>query len=153
MRPLVILAALLISPLLAAPVPKAPKVKDDEVIVGVWKVEALDTGGGKFLDPDQIAKTRFYFDEKGRYFFDTPTPLALGGKFKIDPTAKAKTFEFAFDDQTLRGLYELDGETLKLCWNQTDGSLPTEFKADGKGVLVWTLKRAKDEKNVLKKDE
>lgn len=147
MRPLVVITVLLGGTLLAAPVPKAVKVKKDkEAILGVWKVEAVDGLDRRLLSADEIAQTRCYFFEDGLFVFDTPTSWSHGGKFKLDPKAELKSFNFIRGDVTIGGLYELGGDTLTLCWNLKASQTPSELKADGQGVVVWTLKRETDEK-------
>ena len=146
MRPLAVMTALLGGPLLAAPVPKAIKVKaDDEAILGVWMVAAVDGLDARLLSADEVAQSRFYFLEDGLFVFDTPTSWSHGGKFKLDAKAVTKRLNFTRGDWTFGGLYELDGDTLTLCWNLKDGQAPQELKADGQGVVVWTLKRVADE--------
>lgn len=154
MRPLVVMTVLLGGPLIAAPVPKAIKVKtDDEAIVGVWKVVAVEGLDRRLLSTDEIAQTRFYFFEDGLFVFNTPTSWSHGGKFKLDPKARVKGFTLTRGDVTFGGLYKLDGDSLTLCWNLKTLQTPSELKADGEGVVVWTLKRETDEKNGTREDK
>jgi len=44
---------------------------------------------------------------------------------------------------TRRGIYELDGDTLKVCWSGDASRRPTEFDSSSKG-MVATFKRNKD---------
>lgn len=150
MRLLSLLAAgLFASVLLAAPVPKdKEKVKDEEAIVGSWSIDNFDAAGEKPPPPDQVAAIRFVFADKG-VFTMTGGPAERGeGTYKLDPAAKTKTIDITFDGRKMLGLYELDGDTLKLCIpNSPDSPRPEEFKADGKArVAIITFKRVKDEK-------
>lgn len=127
------------------------KVKDEEAILGTWKVEGIDSGTSEKLPADYFEKVRLNFRKDGKL-----TAAGTDGKdknqtFKLDPAAKPKTIDIITEDgQEVPGLYELDGDTLKHCISLVPKDQkfprPTEFKADGKGVVVMTLKRVKEEK-------
>jgi RNA polymerase sigma-70 factor (ECF subfamily) len=59
---------------------------------------------------------------------------------QLDPTAKPKAMDLRSGDQHAPAIYELEGETLKLCGGDTGGKRPTEFKG-GPGLLFLVLKR------------
>jgi uncharacterized protein (TIGR03067 family) len=143
--------------LLAAPVPKEkPKIKDEEAILGTWKIESFDTDGAAGgPTKEMIDGIRFIFEKDGKMKM---TIMIMGqaqeqkAEFKIDSEPKLKTIDLIRDGQAAKGLYELDGDTLKLAI--CDGPVrdrPTELKAnkDGKVALV-TFKRVKEEE---KKDK
>ena len=44
------------------------------------------------------------------------------------------------------GIYELDGDTLKICWRERSGGRPTEFAAaDDPETCLGTFERVKEE--------
>jgi uncharacterized protein (TIGR03067 family) len=46
--------------------------------------------------------------------------------------------------KTIKGIYEVTGETLKWCFREPDGQRPTEFAVpEGSGAVLVTLKRVK----------
>jgi uncharacterized protein (TIGR03067 family) len=140
---------------LLLPVPKdKPKVKDDEAIIGSWKIEKFDSGGDK--QPGDADKIRFVFGEKGVFSMAMGDDHKSEGTFKLDPDAKLKTIDIDAMGQSMKGVYELDGDTFTLCMPDRPGAeRPTEIKADGKArVAVVTFKRVKaDEKKEDKKDK
>jgi uncharacterized protein (TIGR03067 family) len=67
---------------------------------------------------------------------------AKKAKYKADPSAKPPRIDITYETKTMQGIYELDGDNLKLCLGDPDGERPTEFKA-AKGRHLITLKRVK----------
>jgi uncharacterized protein (TIGR03067 family) len=66
------------------------------------------------------------------------------GTFKLDPAAKPKTIDINLTNkEDALGIYELDGDTLKLCVVEAaNNERPTEFAGKNKQVLM-VLKRQK----------
>ena len=143
--------------LTAAPVPKEKeKIKDEDAILGTWKIEKFDFGGQGGPNPAEIAKVKFIFEKDGVVkVADGPMGEEKKATFKLDSSAKIKTIDITAEGITSPGIYEIDGDTLKFCWAEgPKGVRPEEFKADAKAlVAVFTLKRVKDEKKEEKKDK
>ncbi|MBL8865012.1 MAG: TIGR03067 domain-containing protein [Planctomycetia bacterium] len=145
--------------LIAAPVPKEkPAVKDEEAIIGIWSFEKFDTGGeGDANGPPQeeLAKMRLEFKKDGKMTISRgQAGKEKNGTYKLDPSAKVKTIDFIDERRTSPGIYELNGDTLKLCIAEgNNAARPTEMKPDGKRMAVVTLKRVKDEKKDEKKEK
>ncbi|MCU0704029.1 MAG: TIGR03067 domain-containing protein [Fimbriiglobus sp.] len=157
MRVTTLIAAIVLPTLVfAAPVPKdKEKAKDETAILGTWKIEKFDTGGGpNGPPPGEVEKIQFVFEvDSVLRIAGGPRGEQMKGSFKIDPLAKIKTIDMTMTSpgggklETMLGLYELDGDTLKLCITNGPGSpRPTDLKADGKGVALVTLKRVTEEK-------
>jgi uncharacterized protein (TIGR03067 family) len=128
--------------------PKA-KAKDTDAIVGSWKIDKFDSGGGPGGPPKELLDSmRLTFLKDGKMEMSGgPGGEKMAGEFKLDPAAKLKTIDLVREGKTAAGIYELDGDTLKLCIAEPPGSArPAEMKADGKGIAVVTLKRVKEEK-------
>ncbi len=71
------------------------------------------------------------------------------GTTKIDPAAKPKTMDIIGTDgpnkgKTMLAIYELNGDTLRICYDLTGKVRPSEFKSK-KGELLFlaTYKRTK----------
>lgn len=169
MRLLALLAAFSVPALLvAAPIPKdKEKVKDEDAILGSWKPEKFDNAGGTGGPaPGELDKMRFVF-EKDNVIRVTggPNGEEMKGTFKLDPTAKVKAIDLTVTPpagpgggqapvQTIFGVYELDGDSLKLCFGEGPKQpRPEELKPDGKRVAVVTFSRVKEEKKEGKKEE
>jgi uncharacterized protein (TIGR03067 family) len=68
--------------------------------------------------------------------------------FRLEPAAKPKAIDMIPDgeEEISRGIYELDGDTLRLAWRNEDGARPTEIPASSvAGVTRLILKRDKAE--------
>lgn len=148
----VVLPALALG-LTAAPVPKEKgKVKDEDAILGTWKVETFDVGGGaNGPRPDEVTKLRLTFKD-GKVAADRGDGKPDEIEYKLDATTTPKSLDLIEKSHTMMGIYELDGDTLKICVSEggAKGVRPTEMKPDGKNVAVITLKRVKDDE---KKDK
>ena len=65
---------------------------------------------------------------------------------KIDPTAKPKAIDLRpqGEKETIPAIYELDGDTLKVCWGAVGKERPKELASKpGSGQSVIELKREK----------
>jgi uncharacterized protein (TIGR03067 family) len=136
--------------LVAAPIPKdKEKVKDEDAILGTWAIDKFDNGGGPGgPSAEDIAKIRFIFKKDGKLTLTGgPNGEEKETEYKVDPAAKVKAIDLIMDGRTAQGIYELDGDTLKLCVTEGDkAGRPEEFKPDGKLTAVVTFRRVKDEK-------
>lgn len=155
MRTFVLLTALFLPAfLVAAPVPKdKEKLKDEDAILGTWAIEQFDAGGDK--PPAQVNEIKFVFGEKGKFTMVNGPKERGEGAFKIDPSAKVKTMDVSLDGMTMLAIYELDGDTLRMCIpDKQNAPRPEAFVANAKDrVAVVTFKRVKDEKKEEKKDK
>lgn len=143
--------------LIAAPTPKdKEKVKDEDSIQGTWQIEKFDNGGGP-QPPIDITQIKFTFKKDGKMKMELPggkDAELREGDYKLDSSAKPKTIDMIQMGHTALGIYELDGDTFKLCMNEgQNAARPEEFKPDGKRTVVVTFKRVKEEKKEDKKDE
>ena len=77
--------------------------------------------------------------------FELALLLAFGGPQGY-AMAKIQTPNLVNEMAEVLGIYDLDGDNLKLCWNKS-GDRPTEFvsKADSSTFLAATLKRLNQE--------
>jgi uncharacterized protein (TIGR03067 family) len=147
MRTLALLAAVVPALLVAAPVPKEKeKAKDEDAILGTWAVDKFDFGGGN--PPPQVLNLQFVFGEKGKFTMVNGPKERPEGTFKLDPAAKVKTMDISLDGQNMQAIYELDGDTMKVCIpDKPNAARPEAFVANAKDrIAVVTFKRVKDEK-------
>jgi len=121
--------------------------KDDQKkLQGKWMVTSGVIDGNE-IPKDQIKGDVTYSGDKYTWTFGEAD--SGGGAFKIDPSKKPKAMDSVPSDgpvkgQTVEQIYEIDGDTLKVCFAMPGNKRPTEFKsAAGSGLWLFTYKRAK----------
>ena len=88
-------------------------------------------------------RIREFTDDK--YTLTPKEGEAISGTLKaIDSSQKPKHIDLDVNNQTLKGIYELEGDTLKLCYNLISRERPTEFASKPDSGLVLVIhKRVK----------
>jgi uncharacterized protein (TIGR03067 family) len=124
------------------------KGKDDG-IVGTWAVDKIDLGGGGTGPlPSELEKMRFVFEKDGTARVTGGPNADDGGTYKLDPTATPNAIDLTTTkggrEETMLGVYELTGDTLKICFSSPGGQRPTELKSSGRDTAVITFKRVKE---------
>jgi uncharacterized protein (TIGR03067 family) len=130
--------------LMCSPVPAVTgdDKKDEDAIRGVWLAAEAELGGNKF--PDDQRKSIKLELKDGKYTLGVDK-----GTIKLDPSAKPKTLDVVGTDgpnkgKTIPAIYELDGDTLKVCYDLGGKARPTEFKtAAGTKQFLVVYKREK----------
>ena len=128
--------------LVAAEDPKADAKKDKENIQGAWKAVSGEAGGQKLSD-ERIESIKIVIAaDKITVNVADNTRVST---YKIDPAQKPKTIDLTNEmDQTAPGIYELDGDNLKVCWNQGGSERPKKFESKpDTQVRLMVFKREK----------
>lgn len=114
-----------------------------KAIQGTWLIVSV-TEDGK---PNEKSKDRKVVFEEKKMIVDTPGGQREG-TFTVDP--KKKTLDISPSEgpdkgKTFKGIYELKGGQLKICFSRRpDGARPQEFKSEqGSGQILVVLKRDK----------
>ena len=117
-------------------------VKDGDAIQGTWLASEAELAGKKL--PDEVRKSIKLVLKDENY--------AVGvdkGTVKLDPTAKPKSMDITGKDgpnkgKTYLAIYELDGDTLRICYDLSGKGHPAEFKTKAETQLfLVTYKREK----------
>jgi uncharacterized protein (TIGR03067 family) len=124
---------------------KEDAAKDKEKLQGTWLVVGGEERGEKIADADlKMADMRFIIEGDKIRATVGDKDKGKGGTFKLDPSKKPKEIDLIDDKETVKGIYSLDGDTLKLCLAKGGNDRPSDFttkKGDGRGLFV--LKRDK----------
>ncbi len=154
MRTVVIWAAVSliagIGPRAAAGDDKDEAVKTDrKSLAGTWGTLSFVNDGKKLGDEEAKGHTVTY-DADGKYQALNDGKVVFSGTFKVDPAKKPKTIDVTEspkgDDKAkiFLGIYEIDGDTLKVCFAPPGKERPTEFSSKtGSGHLLSARKRQK----------
>lgn len=130
--------ALLVGLAPAAPVPKGlkKKVNDAEAIVGIWMHSSGTRDENFEFTPD--GKMRAWMGNGG------PGGTTFGYSWTLDPTATPKrmTWGGANDPKPQwECVYELDGDTLRICYIASGQPVPTAVAREMKGGFYCDLRR------------
>jgi uncharacterized protein (TIGR03067 family) len=141
MKRLAVLALMVVGSGLGAPA--WADATDDELakMKGTWTLTAGERGG-KPAPPDKIQEFKIAIE--GKKITITVSGKSHSGTFAIDPGKKPKHFDLTLDAKTGLGIYELDGDTLKLLYDEPLKERPTEMKTkEGTRQTLMILKRDK----------
>ncbi len=121
------------------------EVKDEsKKLEGTWLPTTAELKGMPFSE--QILKMMKLVIKDGKYTV-TVGQNKDQGTLKIDPSAKVKTMDITGTEgpnkgKTIPAIYELDGDTLKVCYDLSCASRPTEFKTESNSAqFLVTYKR------------
>ena len=124
-----------------SPRPPAPIVSgsDEEKLQGRWRVTSL-TVEGQTVPGASVAFQLEFSGDQATFIGPTETPPK---PFRLHPRENPKRIEFEAPGQS--GIYELSGDTLRLCnSSMPQGTLPTMLRADvGDGTVLMVLERVK----------
>lgn len=101
--------------------------------------------GGKPAPEETLKASRLVL--AGNEFTLTRPELAQRGSYSVDPTVTPKVVDVTFSDgpragKSIKGIYELSGDTCKICMAAEDEPRPTEFAStSGTGLTLEVLRR------------
>jgi uncharacterized protein (TIGR03067 family) len=133
---------------MAAPAPAEDKKKDEEKIQGAWTIVSLEENGNK-VPEDKVKAMKVTIKDNVLALSDGSKEEKV--KFKIDASKKPKSIDFFMEGEEgqMQGIYELEGDTLKMCWHKEgkESKRPNEFSSkSGSGHSLVVLKREKKDK-------
>ena len=126
---------------------KADDKADKEKFQGEWSLVTLEENGESQKiteESDHYIKLKI----EGDKFMVGLKNGDHDATFAVDPSKKPKTIDVTLkggdqDGKVMKGFYELDGDTLKICIGTPEAPLrPAEFKSKD-AVKVFTFQRAK----------
>src|SRR5262249_26683745 len=104
--------------------------KESTTFDGTWLPATAEIAGQPF--PEELRKA-MKLDIKGDKYTVTVGDNVDKGSFKVDNSAKPKTMDIKGTDgpnkdQTLLAIWELDGDTMRICYDLAGKNRPSEFK-------------------------
>jgi uncharacterized protein (TIGR03067 family) len=129
---------MMVGVLMAADDPKGDVAKkEQEKLQGIWKVVSGEQGGKPL--PDGALSLKFVFaGEKVKTGEESTS-------YRLDPAATPRRIDLTNDQkETMLGIYQLDGDRLKICYSDPGEKRPTEFATKpGAKMLLFVLDREK----------
>jgi uncharacterized protein (TIGR03067 family) len=119
---------------------KADVEKELKMFQGTWTFESVEAGG-KEVPADQFKGMTVTF-EGDKYSVKTGDMVVEAATLKLDPSKSPKTLDATVAEgpnkgTVILGIYEINGDTLKVCFDPEGKKRPTEFKsAPGSQTLV-----------------
>ena len=124
-----------------------PRQENAKMIEGKWSIDKAELAGQPF--PAEVAKTMTLILEKDKYTLKSPGPDDIG-TLTIDPAKTPKQMDIKGvqgpnQGKTFLAIYELDGDSLKICYDLAGKTRPVEFKtAAGTTQFLVVYKRVKE---------
>jgi uncharacterized protein (TIGR03067 family) len=124
-----------------------PKDKEIDKVQGTWLPASAELGGNAY--PDEVRKT-IKLTIKGDTYLVTVGKNPDRGNIKLDSSAKPKALDVTGTEGPNKGkkipaIYELDGDTWKICYDLSGKARPSEFKTtQGSQQFLVTYKRDKE---------
>jgi uncharacterized protein (TIGR03067 family) len=122
--------------------------KDSDALQGTWRVQSQTISGAKL--PEKDAKEYTYVFKGENYTQFEGRKKQVSGKFKLEAGKSPKVIAMTMQSGKEKGItdlwiYDLDGDTLKMCTNDEDSKkLPTDFTSEkGSDRTLLVLKREK----------
>ena len=122
-----------------------PPMTDLDRLQGTWILVAMEREGEPVPAEDLNKGNAVY--EQNRITLREGERVRRRGIVTLDASRKPKAIntwdrDGPYEDQTVPGIYELDGDTLKLCFGRPGSERPKEFSTKaGPGVLFCIYKR------------
>jgi uncharacterized protein (TIGR03067 family) len=122
------------------------RADERKLLQGTWLPTAAEVSENPF--GEATLKIMKLVVEGDKYAVTVGISVDLG-TIRIDPAAKPKTMDIISTDgpnqgKTFLAIYELNGDTLRICYDLTGKVRPTEFKTrKGEPLFLATYKRAK----------
>lgn len=121
--------------------------KDLERMQGEWALESMIRDGERI--PDDDAQALFRSVKGTEYTVSRYDKVAGKGTFALDAFKQPREIDIrpktaAADAKPILGIYELNGDTLKMCYGQPGKPRPTAFESkEGSGITLTVWKREK----------
>jgi uncharacterized protein (TIGR03067 family) len=122
------------------------RADDQEKFQGTWKPEKA-VQGGMSMPAEELEKMSIEF--KGNMAMPRHgEKQEKAAEFKLDASKKPKTIDISVPQgdksEHVKGIYEFDGDTLKICFSKDGGERPEKFEsAEGSKSMLIVLKRVK----------
>jgi uncharacterized protein (TIGR03067 family) len=122
--------------------------KELQAFQGTWRLISRELDGKKASE-EELKDRVVVFDAAGKVSARHGDKITFEAAWKIDPTKKPKAVDSTSTlgenkGKTNLGIYELEGDTLRVCLGPIGKERPTEFSSKpGSGNRLFRLEREK----------
>jgi uncharacterized protein (TIGR03067 family) len=122
--------------------------KELKALEGTWKLVSREVDGKKDSE-ESVKDVTATWNEAGTITVRGGEKVITRVTTTLDPTKKPKTTDGTFTEgedkgKTVLGIYELEGDTFRVCLARAGDKRPTEFSAKaGSGHTLMVYKREK----------
>ena len=122
--------------------------KDRKAYQGTWQATRVVADGNE-LKPEDVQRITVVNEPDGKWQLLADGKEVDRGTHTIDPAKKPRTIDMVVTEggnkgKTYLGIYELSGDTRKVCYGDSGKDRPTEFESTaGSGRILAEFKRVK----------
>jgi uncharacterized protein (TIGR03067 family) len=122
--------------------------KELQAFKGTWRLSSREVDGKKFSE-EEIKDVIGTYDRSGKFSVRRGDKVIVEATAQLDPTKKPKTIDVSFTagerkGKTVLGIYEIEGDTIRVCNARPGDERPEEFSAKaGSGRTLIVYKREK----------
>lgn len=124
-----------------------PREQDQEKLNGTWAVVAVEESGRTLPGTNPIYKRKYVFEADRLFVKGEEGNKNSDGTYKLDPSKTPKEIDLSITGTTLKGIYKLEGDELKLHVGGPTGgeARPKDFstKDEGSRSRLLILRREK----------
>ena len=123
---------------------RADDAKGDKDLDGQWEIKSMLRGGKE--PPEDAPKPELTV--KGDVLTVKIGDRTFQATVQADPTKTPKTIDMTLSEgphkgETVKGIYEVKGDELRVCHGEPGADRPTEFASKGEGEVLGVWKRVK----------
>ena len=147
LSPLALLGAVVFAAAGAVADDKPDAEKEMKKFQGTWTFESSEAGGQK-MPADEMKKLVLTF-EGAKHTVKNGDQVLQTGTQTLDPSKSPKAIDVTITEgpskgSVMLGIYEFDGDTLKVCFDFGGKNRPTEFKSPAGSMTFYNVhKRVK----------
>ncbi|HEY7330569.1 MAG TPA: TIGR03067 domain-containing protein [Gemmataceae bacterium] len=113
---------------------------DEEMLQGEWILSSIEIQG-KTLPAPLGKGGSIIFAKDGKLVMKDPGKTDRNGTYKIDASKNPKQIDLTVsrEGEAVHGIYELDGEKLKMAFSSDGpkGHRPSDFKGENVMIVLW----------------
>lgn len=116
------------------------RAADQDELQGKWIVQSFEFNGAPVETMLQAVR-EFQGD---KYTLTSASGETFSGTIKLDESQTPRHIDLVMPDRTLKGIYSIEGDALKIAYTLEGDARPTELASKpGSGVALAIHKRAK----------